>query len=108
MPFANFIIANSAGAVAWALFYGLGAYYLGKGVEEFARPFALALAVGRGHRGGLDDPLLAAQGTGACGCGRAGHSRTVAGGIVGKGSWVILSRIRGAPRQCRRQLLALE
>jgi membrane protein DedA with SNARE-associated domain len=45
MPFANFMIANGAGAVAWALFYGLGAYYLGKGVEEFARPFALALAV---------------------------------------------------------------
>ena len=44
MPFANFMIANSAGAMAWALFYGLGAYYLGKGVEEFARPFALALA----------------------------------------------------------------
>jgi membrane protein DedA with SNARE-associated domain len=39
------MIANSTGAVAWALFYGLGAYYLGKGVEEFARPFALALAV---------------------------------------------------------------
>ena len=33
MPFANFMIANSAGAVVWALFYGLGAYYLGKGVE---------------------------------------------------------------------------
>jgi membrane protein DedA with SNARE-associated domain len=31
--------------VACALFYGLGAYYLGKGVEEFARPFAMALAV---------------------------------------------------------------
>jgi membrane protein DedA with SNARE-associated domain len=45
MPFANFMIANSAGAMAWALFYGLGAYYLGKGVEEFARPFAMALAV---------------------------------------------------------------
>ena len=45
MPFAKFMIANSAGAVAWASFYGLGAYYLGKGVEEFARPFALALAV---------------------------------------------------------------
>ena len=45
MPFANFMIANSAGAVAWALFYGLGAYYLGKGVEGFARPFAMALAV---------------------------------------------------------------
>src|SRR6516164_322422 len=36
---------HSAGAVAWALFYGLGEYYLGKGVEEFARPFAMALAV---------------------------------------------------------------
>jgi membrane protein DedA with SNARE-associated domain len=45
MPFAKFMIANSTGAVAWALFYGLGAYYFGKGVEEFARPFAIALAV---------------------------------------------------------------
>jgi membrane protein DedA with SNARE-associated domain len=44
MPFADFMIANSAGAVAWALFYGLGAYYLGKGVEELARPFAIGLA----------------------------------------------------------------
>jgi membrane protein DedA with SNARE-associated domain len=42
---AKFMIANSTGAMAWALFYGLGAYYLGKGVEEFARPFALALSV---------------------------------------------------------------
>jgi membrane protein DedA with SNARE-associated domain len=45
MPFAKFMIANSAGAMVWALFYGLGAYYLGKGIEEFARPFATALAV---------------------------------------------------------------
>jgi len=45
MPFTNFMIANSGGAAGWALFYGLGAYYLGKGVEEFAKPFALALAV---------------------------------------------------------------
>ena len=45
MPFANFMIASSAGAVIWALVYGLAAYYLGKGVEEFARPIALALAV---------------------------------------------------------------
>jgi membrane protein DedA with SNARE-associated domain len=45
MPFTNFMIANSAGAAAWALLYALGAYYLGKGVEEFAKPFALALAV---------------------------------------------------------------
>jgi membrane protein DedA with SNARE-associated domain len=45
MPFAPFMIANSAGAVAWALFYGLGAYLLGKGIEQFARPVAVALAV---------------------------------------------------------------
>ena len=45
MPFASFMIANSAGAVIWALFYGLGAYFLGKGIEEFARPIAIALAV---------------------------------------------------------------
>jgi membrane protein DedA with SNARE-associated domain len=45
MPFAKFMVANSAGAVVWAMFYGLGAFYFGKGVEEFARPFAIALAV---------------------------------------------------------------
>ncbi len=45
MPVASFMTANSAGAAAWALFYGLGAYYLGKGVEQFAKPFAIALAV---------------------------------------------------------------
>jgi membrane protein DedA with SNARE-associated domain len=87
MPFANFMIANSAGAVVWALFYGLGAYYLGKGVEEFA-PIRDGAGRGRGHRGGLDDPLLAAQGTGACGCGRAGHSGAVEDGVVGKGRGV--------------------
>ena len=45
MPFTNFMIANSAGAAGWALFYGLGAYYLGKGVEQFAKPFAMVLAL---------------------------------------------------------------
>src|SRR3984957_20157314 len=45
MLFGKFMIANSAGAVLWAMFYGFGAYYFGKGVEEFARPFAIALAV---------------------------------------------------------------
>lgn len=39
------MIANGAGAVVWTLFYGLGAYYFGKGVEEFAKPFTIALAV---------------------------------------------------------------
>ena len=82
MPFANFMIANGAGALAWALFYGLGAYYLGKGVEEFARPFAMALAVVGAIVVVSMIVLLAAQGTGACGCGRAGHSRAVAGGTA--------------------------
>jgi membrane protein DedA with SNARE-associated domain len=45
MPFASFIVANVVGAVGWALAYGLGAYYLGKEVEQFAKPAALALAV---------------------------------------------------------------
>ena len=45
MPFVRFMIANSAGAIVWALFYGLGAYFLGKGIEEFARPVAITLAV---------------------------------------------------------------
>ena len=39
----------------------------------------------RGPRGGLDDRVLAAQGTGACCCGRARHSRAVAAGTVPKG-----------------------
>ena len=45
MPFVRFMIANSSGAIVWALFYGLGAYFLGKGIEEFARPVAITLAV---------------------------------------------------------------
>jgi hypothetical protein len=36
------VLGFMAGAT---LFYGLGAYYFGKGVEEFAQPFAIALAV---------------------------------------------------------------
>jgi membrane protein DedA with SNARE-associated domain len=45
MPFANFMVASSAGAVAWTLFYGVGAFYLGKGVEKFARPFGICLVM---------------------------------------------------------------
>ena len=37
----------------------------------------------RGTRGALDDSLLASQGTGACGCGRARYSRDAVGGTVG-------------------------
>jgi len=45
MPFVSFMIANTAGAIAWALVYGLAAYYLGKEIEHYARPVALTLAV---------------------------------------------------------------
>ena len=90
------------------MFYGLGAYYLGKGVEEFARPFAIALAVVGTivvvsmilYWRRKEQELAAAAERDIPG--------PLRGGIVGKGRWVILSRIRGAPRQCRRQLLALE
>ena len=65
MPFANFMLANSAGAVAWALFYGLGAYYLAENPGCAApsleratkRPHSLqsalqkALAIGGGWSG---------------------------------------------------------
>ena len=98
MPFANFMIASSAGAVAWALFYGLGAYYLRQRCRGICTTFRDGAGRGRGHRGGLADRVLAAQRTGACGCGRAGDSRAITGGTVGRGRWVILSRIGAARR----------
>jgi membrane protein DedA with SNARE-associated domain len=45
MSVARFMVANGAGAVAWALIDGLAGLYLGKGFEKFARPAAIALAV---------------------------------------------------------------
>ena len=60
MPFAKFMIANSAGAVVWALFYGLGAYYFGKGVEEVCPTIRDRAGRSRGHRCRLDDCVLAA------------------------------------------------
>jgi membrane protein DedA with SNARE-associated domain len=45
MPISRFMFANVAGAAGWALLYGLAAYYLGKEIEKFARPAALALAI---------------------------------------------------------------
>jgi membrane protein DedA with SNARE-associated domain len=45
MPISPFMFANVAGAAGWALLYGLAAYYLGKEIEKFARPAALALAI---------------------------------------------------------------
>jgi membrane protein DedA with SNARE-associated domain len=45
MPFPSLLFANVVGAAAWALVYGLAAYYLGKEIEQFAQPVAMALAV---------------------------------------------------------------
>ena len=69
MSVARFMVANGAGAVAWALIDGLAGLYLGKGFEKFARPAAMALAVivaiaiagvflywRRKEQGGTDNP----------------------------------------------------
>ena len=45
MPVTSFMLANFGGAIAWPLLFGLAAFYLGKAVEEFARPVAITVAV---------------------------------------------------------------
>jgi membrane protein DedA with SNARE-associated domain len=45
MPVATFMLANFGGAVAWPLIFGMVAFYLGKAVEEFARPAAIVVAI---------------------------------------------------------------
>ena len=45
MPVASFMLANFGGAVAWPLMFGLAAFYLGKAIEEFARPVAITVAI---------------------------------------------------------------
>ena len=80
MPFAKFMIANSAGAVVWALVYGLGGYYFWQRCRGICTTIRDRAGPSWGHRGRLPDRVLAAQGTGACRCGRACHSRAVADG----------------------------
>ena len=89
---ANFVIANSAGAVAWALFWGL-AHTISAKVSRDLHDHSRWRWPWSGPSWWSRWSSLAAQGTGACGCGRAAHSRAVAGGTVGKGRWVILPRI---------------
>jgi membrane protein DedA with SNARE-associated domain len=50
MRCAPFMMANVAGSVAWAAFYGVGAYYLGQEAKHLAGPAAAAIcgAVGAG------------------------------------------------------------
>ena len=43
MPWKPFLLANIAGAIAWAMIYGVAAYLLGKEVERLAGPVALVL-----------------------------------------------------------------
>jgi len=45
MPFGSLLIANVAGAVAWAALDGFGAYFLGQEAQEVAAPAAIALGV---------------------------------------------------------------
>ena len=45
MPWRRFLLANIAGAIAWAALFGFAAYSLGKGVERLAGPAALILGV---------------------------------------------------------------
>ena len=96
MPFANFMIANSAGAGGLGIVLRAWRILSRQRCREICTTIRDGAGRGRGHRGDLDDPLLAAQGTGACGCGRARHSGAVAGGtVVPRGRWVILSKARG-------------
>ena len=46
MPWRNFMLANVAGAVAWATVFGLAAYYLGRQVERLAGSMFVVVGVG--------------------------------------------------------------
>lgn len=45
MPWRRFLFFNAAGGIVWSLLYGLGGYYLGRGVAHADRPIAIALGV---------------------------------------------------------------
>ena len=47
MSWPSFRVFNGSGGIVWAMFYGLGAYYLGKEIEQFANPVAIALGVAK-------------------------------------------------------------
>ena len=44
MPWGRFLLANAAGGILWATTYGLAAYYMGEGMQRFAKPVGLSLA----------------------------------------------------------------
>jgi membrane protein DedA with SNARE-associated domain len=45
MQWWRFLLANAAGGIIWTTSYGLGAYYLGKKMEELSGPVGIALGV---------------------------------------------------------------
>jgi membrane protein DedA with SNARE-associated domain len=45
MPWPSFLVFNASGGIVWAIVYGLGAYYLGEKIEQFASPVAIAIGI---------------------------------------------------------------
>lgn len=45
MSWWRFLVFNAAGGIVWAALFGLGAFYLGNGIERLSRPVGIALAV---------------------------------------------------------------
>jgi membrane protein DedA with SNARE-associated domain len=45
MPWRQFMLANVAGAVIWASFFGFAAYMLGRQVERFAGPMIILIGL---------------------------------------------------------------
>jgi membrane protein DedA with SNARE-associated domain len=45
MPWRQFLLANTAGAFAWAAFFGFAAYMLGRQVERIAGPMVIIIGI---------------------------------------------------------------
>jgi len=45
MPWRPFVVTNFLGSFLWAVLYGVGAYWMGRGVERYAAPMIVLLAV---------------------------------------------------------------
>jgi membrane protein DedA with SNARE-associated domain len=45
MPWRQFLLANTAGAFAWAAFFGFAAYVLGRQVERIAGPMVIIIGI---------------------------------------------------------------
>lgn len=45
MKWWRFLVFNAAGGIVWATVFGLGAYYLGNGIERLSKPVGIAFVV---------------------------------------------------------------